>query len=227
MNDVAKAINDFRRRINEVNRFRDNILSNQHLMDVIKKQNAIRNNNTIAKAFEYKHMQNWANYFPNASFNQYLKRIDAITTIKKNPKLLSQSLSYSNVINRILQDFNTDILDEYDEDLLDDSESGSFDDGEDLEYDVKRPAFFNLAFKINYVIYTTDGEVEKGNIEGDDKRNWEKYAKPVLKVLFTIFLAWAFSSTPITDSNIYERLADITEHIDLIDIEDNEDNNED
>lgn len=228
MDNRIKAIKDFQKSMNKANRFRDQLLSNPALVDVIKRQNGIRHNSTLVKALELKNLYNWSSYFPNASFNQYMKQIDAITTIKKYPNLLSQSLTYSSVINKILQNVNTDLFDDidYDETIEDFSESVDLEFEEDIQYDIKRPAFFSLAFKINYVIYTTDSEVEKGSIKGNDKSNWEKVAKPILGALFSVFLAWSFSNTPITDSNIYKGIDSVVEYIDSIDIDEDEINND-
>lgn len=90
---------------------------------------------------------------------------------------------------------------------------------EDIQVEIKRPHFFDMALKINIIVNITDAEVQEGNFNEEEVSTWKKVITPVLAVLGQLFLAWAMSDTPLHETNIYKSVESIIHYIDTIDMD--------
>lgn len=224
MNFMMKDIAGLQKRFNDAIKSQEKLLNNVELMNKLKEVYSIQNSDTFKKAFDVSNLLNSS--LPNISVEQYLKRIDVITSIKNNSNLLSMDLTYSKLINNVLQNVDENIVEKIEEteeieEEHYESEKMVKEDNDELK--IKRPALFNIAFNINYVINVTDNEIVIGNVGEEDKRNWKNIARPILSILFQIFLAWAFGTAPLTDTSIYQGIETIIEQISQMDFVDDED----
>lgn len=90
---------------------------------------------------------------------------------------------------------------------------------EDLQVEIKQPEFFNLALKINIILDLIDANVQEGKLDEEDVSTWKKVLTPILTVLSQLFLVWAFSNTPIQETNIYKSIESFIQYVEKMNID--------
>jgi hypothetical protein len=82
------------------------------------------------------------------------------------------------------------------------------------EVTIVNPYFFNVAVTINIYETMTENHIYNNpTVSQEEKTSWEKYIKPILAIIGTMFLAWAMGDTPIEDTQIIEQFSKVMEVI--------------
>ncbi|RDY69124.1 hypothetical protein DXT76_16855 [Halobacillus trueperi] len=208
--DYFKMARMVKEKLNEIESFKNELLRNDRMIKNVMASYNLNNRETVARIL------NFDTHIPNVPIEAKLRYLDVIETLKKNNLTIAQAFSYSSVINNI-PNINAIIKNiTLDEDMLEeiiDEEGNEAPYRADTDIVIKKPGFFNIAFKINIILNTTEKEAQTGNLTDEEKSMWEKVWKPTLNWLNALFLAWAMSGTPITDTNIYKKLENIDQII--------------
>lgn len=141
----------------------------------------------------------------------------------------NQGLAFSNAyqfapfLNYISSAINSSFVDNLSE-YIQDTDGDNLDEveelhEEDVQFEIKRPYFFDMAIKINIIVNATNAEVQEGNLNKEEVSTLKKVLIPILTILGQIFLAWAMSATPIYETNIYKSIESIIHYMDTIDID--------
>lgn len=202
-------------------------------VDTIEKANRLMKNNIFAYSILDRVNKGVADHLINNSMHtmaliprhDFSQMTNAISLLANQRIAFSNAYQFAPFLNHISSTFDSSFLENLSEYIYDT-------DGEDLEeieelheedvqLEIKRPHFFDLAIKINIIINLTESEIEVGNAE--EVRNWKKVILPILTVLCQLFIAWAVSDTPLHETNIYKSIESIIHYIETIDIDfDNE-----
>jgi hypothetical protein len=170
-------------------------------------------------------------YFPNNSVramanipcHDFSKMAKAITLLSNQKVVFSNTHKFSSFFNHLSSNIDGAFVEELN-DYVQDKKEDEFEEieelQEDLQIEIKRPEFFNLALKINIILDLTDADVQEGKLDEEDVRTWKKVLTPILTVLGQLFLAWAFSDTPLEETNIYKSIENIIQYVDSIQIGD-------
>jgi hypothetical protein len=154
----------------------------------------------------------------NSSLRDMFAQIDEATSsfrliMTDNAKML-QNISiphislYQNILKSIDFDkfqaaFDTDYAEWEDNDVIDDE-----------EVKIVHPFLYDASVKINVYIAVTENNIHNNpNVGNEDKDAWNKYIKPVLNFLGTVFLTWALGNVPITDNMIMQQIEKVIEAI--------------
>lgn len=143
-------------------------------------------------------------------------------------RLSNQGLAFSNahkfapLFNHISSAINSSFVENLSEcvrDIDDDLEEMEELHEEDIQLEIKRPHFFDMALKINIIVNVTDAEFQDGKLNEEEVSTWKKVLLPVLTVLGQLFLAWAMSDTPLRETNIYKSVETIVHYVETLDID--------
>ncbi|HBZ09137.1 MAG TPA: hypothetical protein DEO65_04505 [Bacillus bacterium] len=201
--------------------------TNVQLKEAFKLEFDLNDSESLIDALNLKNLSMWSTQFPHISMKQYFQQIDALKTLRKNPKLFSQSLTYSGFLNSVSKNINDGLIDNLEEEIENVEEIKT-----ETEYGIetaldeinlKHPALLNIAFKINIIISSTDNELEQKEINDEELNNWKRVTRPILLIISQLFLAWAFSSTSIKEMNIYKSIEGIFNQLETIEIDNDED----
>lgn len=149
-------------------------------------------------------------------FKTHFKFLDATVSFKKmfdeNMALINKlsipHLSlYQNVFDSI-DDASYEKVEKVVEEQLSDVEE------EDIEQEreIKHPAFFDAAVKIQIYVNITENVIaEKGDVEQETV--WRKIVKPFMETLRAFLMAWAFGNAAIGDMEIAQALEKVIEAV--------------
>jgi hypothetical protein len=212
------SFGSFSKKMSKMSDFKEIMTRDTRLRQYMMKSYGLRNQSTLDKLYSIHSLTSWNKQL---NFKQHLKVLDSLESLRNYSANIPSTLKYSNLLSSLATEINLDIL----SDVIEDEDVASLEpievnnqDEADSQLEIKRPAFFNIAFNINFIISTTDGEFEQGTFEEKEINAWEKVVKPVLKWINTIMLAWAFSDAPVTDMNIYKSIEGVIKHIEQTDI---------
>lgn len=156
---------------------------------------------------------------PRHDFSQM---INAVARLSNQGFAFSNTYKFAPFFNHISSTINSSFVDNLSE-YIRDTDGDNLEEidelhEEDIQVEIKRPHFFDMALKINIVVNVTDAEAN-GNLNEEEVSTWKKVLLPVLTVLGQLFLAWAMSDTPLHETNIYKSVDNIIHYIDTMDID--------
>ncbi|MGM0863390.1 MAG: hypothetical protein ACQEWF_01785 [Bacillota bacterium] len=217
-NFYGGSFGSFSKNLSKMSDFNEIMTRDTRLRQYMIKSYGLRNQSILDKLYSIHSLTSWNKQL---SFKQHLKVLDSMESLRNYSSNIPSALKYSNLLSSLATEINLDIL----SDIIEDEEITNSEPGEvnnqddvDCQLEIKRPAFFNIAFNINVIISTTDSEFEQGTFEEKERNIWENLVKPVLKWVNTLMLAWAFSDAPVADLNIYKSIEGIINHIEQTDI---------
>ncbi|MEK4221504.1 hypothetical protein N1I86_05440 [Bacillus sp. FSL W8-0116] len=156
---------------------------------------------------------------PRHDFSKIAKAITLLNTHKVGFSNTHKFSSFFNHLSSNINDSFVEKLNEYVQDKKEDEFEEIEGLQENLQVDIKQPEFFNLALKTNIILDLTDADVQEGKLDEEDVSAWKKVLTPILTVLGQLFLAWAFSDTPIQETNIYKSIESIIQYVEKMNID--------
>lgn len=140
---------------------------------------------------------------------EFSSTLTAISNMAEN--INSLQIPHISLYRDILEVIDKDSFEQFRmDDILIDAEE---DNTEEIK--ITRPYFYDAAVKINmYVTVTNDHIQHSENISEDDKTLWEKYIRPALNVIMTLFITWAMGDTPFSEMQIVEQFEKVIEIVD-------------
>lgn len=158
----------------------------------------------------------------NIPRHDFSQMASAVASLSNQGLAFSNASQFAPFFNQISSAINSSFvenLSEYVSDIDDDEEEIEELHEEDIQVEIKRPHFFDMALKINIIVNVTDAEAQDGKLNKEEVSTWKKVLLPVLTVLGQLFLAWAMSDTPLHETNIYKSIEPIVHYIDTLDID--------
>ncbi|WP_108671773.1 hypothetical protein [Peribacillus acanthi] len=158
----------------------------------------------------------------NIPRHDFSQMASAVASLSKQGLAFSSAYQFAPFFNQISSAINSSFvenLSEYIHDTEDDVEEIEELYEEDIQVEIKRPHFFDLALKINIILDITDAEVQEGKLNEEEVSTWKKVLTPVLTILGQLFLAWAMSDTSLHETNVYKSVQSIIHYVETMDID--------
>ncbi|WP_309089924.1 hypothetical protein [Domibacillus sp.] len=156
-------------------------------------------------------------YSPVAlDFKTHFKFIDATVSFKKmfdeNMALINKlSIPHISLYQNVFDSID-DASYEKVEKVVEEQLSGVEEEGIEQEREIKHPAFFDAAVKIQIYVNITENVIaEKGDVEQETV--WRKIVKPFMETLRAFLVAWAFGNAAIGDMGIAQAFEKVIEAV--------------
>lgn len=217
--DFLETIKAFQKSVIAINELQNRLQQNAELRDNFMRRYNITNFETIQNMNNIHSMIGT----PYKTFEQNIKLIDTLTSFRKNAHII-KTFSFAPFLNNLNNNLSKDFLELVDK--YNGSHQGEvlIEDIKEEDIEIKRPGLFNIALKINIVINVTEAEIAKSEVSDEDKKNWNNFFKPLLSALYSLFLTWSLSTTPISHTNIYKSVEGVISYVESFIIDDELDN---
>jgi hypothetical protein len=218
----SELIKNFTKSLKRMNEVSEMLSKNQEFRETIMKNYNLVNPETLNNITNISSIMAMPK---NLDPKVHLKFIDSMHTFRKNIDKFNNSHRFSELLTSISRDvdFNKfkDDTEEFDDDEID-----TYPEIKDEEIEIKRPAFFNIAFNINYVINVTDSEFKIGNFDKKEENMWTKVVKPFLKFVREVMLICALTNVPLNEFHIVKVMEGIVDKFQDVQINEELDNDE-
>jgi len=182
----------------------------------------IRNEETLVEMV--KNLPKLSAYTKSMSFTTMISMTDAMVSIRKYHKLLEK---YSDIMKRSKIpniDLYEGIIENLDESFYTVppvqsdkakkvKEPFILEEDKAVEEEVKivNPSAYETGVTINYFFQNTEVHIHNSNVNDEEKSLWKEILGPAIAIVGSLFMTWAVSDYPITDTNGYKTIEKVIE----------------